>query len=499
MAVSAISISAGNNGSATVGQVYPQNIVVFARQADFSPAVGVVLTALLPSNPGGSFASGPPKIAIVTTDATGHATLPTIRADGAVGNWTGSVVVSGAATINTTFSMAAVSGVTLVPTALTLVSSAGASAVQGQAFGAQVVRLTDQFTNPMPGRTIAFSVPAATNGTYAGGAIATSAVTDSAGRATMPTLVAGSSVGAFNATASILALNATIPLAVANGAVPTSITVVSGSNQYTPPSTGFLQPLVALVRNALGTGLVGVPVTVTKPGAGASCVCGSNFVTDANGRISFTAVANATAGTYQVTASVAGVPDAVFVLTNASSSAVCTTAAYPTGFGTTPYMGGQPWTNTEQILFDSPDGAQTVLASGQISMLLRGSTFGADIPDGSTITGYILTYKAKSSVAGGDITPYLFVSGSALTGTPVAQSLTTSMTAYQRGTSTDTWGNTYTVDQVKGSAFSVAFIAHSPSGAKTVSISNVKLSICYKTPQGLTITPTAPAAMLMDN
>lgn len=499
MTVAAISVTAGNNGSTTVGQLYPQNVVLFARQADFSPVAGVLLQATLPTNPGGTFSTfGAPRVAIVTTDSTGHATLPSILADGAVGNWTGAVIVAGVPSISTTFSMAAVSGVTLVPTALTLQSSGATGAITGQAFGAQVFKVVDQFASPMPGKTVTFTVPSAGNGTFVGGVVTTTAVTDSNGLATMPTLVAGATVATFNMTASILALNVAVPLTVANGATAASISVISGANQYTPPSTGFAHPMVALVRNTLGTPLGGVAVTITKPGAGASCTCASNALTNASGLVSIDAIANATSGTYEVSMAVAGVTlPAVFTMTNQVSGNVCTTAARPTGFGTTPYLGGQGWTDVEQILFNA-DGAQCALVSGQSSNIIRGSTFGITIPEDCTITGYKVTYKAASSVAGATITPYLFTTGGFLTGTALAQALSTVMTAYQRGAANDTWGNVYTPAQVSGSGFSVGFIANSPVGAKTVSLANVMVSVCYNTPQGVVISTTMPAGLLSD-
>ena len=84
----------------------------------------------------------------------------------------------------------------------------------------------------------------------------------------------------------------------------------SGSGQQTPLNQPFANPLRARVQDALGGAVVGETVNVTAPGAGASAgltatIGGTlpNLVTDFNGVVETTAIANGFAGTYNVTAS----------------------------------------------------------------------------------------------------------------------------------------------------------------------------------------------------
>jgi hypothetical protein len=106
------------------------------------------------------------------------------------------------------------------------------------------------------------------------------------------------------------------------GPPPSLITAQSGSGQSTLPGTSFAQPLKALVTSADLTPLPGFTVTFTAPSTGASATFpgGSTAVltTDANGvATSPPLTPNQSLGSYQVTASVAGVSTpAAFSLTN---------------------------------------------------------------------------------------------------------------------------------------------------------------------------------------
>jgi len=77
-------------------------------------------------------------------------------------------------------------------------------------------------------------------------------------------------------------------------------------------------PLGARVTDLYGNGVAGVHVTFDVPANGASAVLSSETATtDANGAASVTAVANAQAGSYAVTAQADGVASpVVFSLTN---------------------------------------------------------------------------------------------------------------------------------------------------------------------------------------
>lgn len=105
---------------------------------------------------------------------------------------------------------------------------------------------------------------------------------------------------------------------ITNYGAPANITAMSGGGQSTLVSTAFTNPLVALVTDAQGNPVPNVSVTFTVPGAGASATVTTPVLTNSSGQASTSATANATFGTYNVTANVSpALPTpATFGLTN---------------------------------------------------------------------------------------------------------------------------------------------------------------------------------------
>ena len=97
-----------------------------------------------------------------------------------------------------------------------------------------------------------------------------------------------------------------------------TVAVSSGSAQSAIVSQAFNAPLVALLtENFAGAPLPGATIDFSPPATGASATLSAgSAVTDANGLASVTATANATAGTYAVTASAADGTLASYNLTN---------------------------------------------------------------------------------------------------------------------------------------------------------------------------------------
>lgn len=116
-----------------------------------------------------------------------------------------------------------------------------------------------------------------------------------------------------------------------------SSSVAVGSPQTVAQSTAFAVPLTLAVLDATGAPLPCVPVTFAVPGVGASAVLSSlSAVTDRNGRASVTASANATLGSYNVTAQAAGGIAAVTFLLNNGPAAP---SVNPTGVPTLTSVG----------------------------------------------------------------------------------------------------------------------------------------------------------------
>jgi len=100
--------------------------------------------------------------------------------------------------------------------------------------------------------------------------------------------------------------------------LPTQIRVNSGSGQSTPFGTVFAQPLVGLVTDSFDNPVPGVVVAFTPPhtGPGVS-LTSATATTGANGQVSQSVTANGMAGSYNITAAIAGVANAaVFQLHN---------------------------------------------------------------------------------------------------------------------------------------------------------------------------------------
>jgi hypothetical protein len=117
---------------------------------------------------------------------------------------------------------------------------------------------------------------------------------------------------------------------------PASIAVNSGSPQSAHLSAAFTNSLVAQVTGTSGLPMAGATVTFTAPSTGASATLSSSTaVSDVTGNASVTATANMTAGSYNVTASVAGVStSASFSLTNLPPPAFTVTTLTDDATGT---------------------------------------------------------------------------------------------------------------------------------------------------------------------
>jgi hypothetical protein len=96
--------------------------------------------------------------------------------------------------------------------------------------------------------------------------------------------------------------------------IATAASATSGAGQTTPPGTAFPSPITVTVNDASGAPLPCVPVTFAAPGAGASgALSAGTVVTNFLGQATVTVIANGTAGSYVVTASVPGGVSAVAI------------------------------------------------------------------------------------------------------------------------------------------------------------------------------------------
>lgn len=214
-------------------------------------------------------------------------------------------------------------------TSLTATAGTPQSAQTATAFATQLkATAKDAFDNPVGGVTVTFLAPTSgASGTFAGGV--NTAQTDANGVATAPVFTANGTAGTYNVTATTNGVNTSFALTNTSPAVPT-IAAQSGGGQSAPTSAQFGQQLVALVTSN-GNPVSGASVTFTAPGSGASGTFANGtatitVLTNGSGLASSgNFVANATTGSYNVTASTPGAAsNATFALTNSSPVPTCT-------------------------------------------------------------------------------------------------------------------------------------------------------------------------------
>jgi uncharacterized protein (TIGR03437 family) len=253
--------------------------------------------------------------ALANTDAQGFASV-TALANGFAGGYFVSATAAGVPAA-APFSLQNLAQ----PPDRIIVSGGGSqSAVVSQQFS-QTLQVTvfDAQSNPLPNVTVTFAPPAT-------GASATlsalSGVTNAQGQASV-IATANTVAGTYQVVAAAEGIS-TSTTAIFNltnlaGAAASITADLSGTPQSARVNTAFLAPLLVNVTDAHGNPIGGVAVSYSAPGSGPSALLSAAAnVTNAQGQTSVTAVANAVAGSYTVTASLAGGGSATFNLTNTS-------------------------------------------------------------------------------------------------------------------------------------------------------------------------------------
>lgn len=217
-----------------------------------------------------------------------------------------------------TFANVTLDATAINPVSSTIVAIGGTpqSATVATAFADPLeVRVTDAAGDPVSGVTVTFAAPGS-------GASATlssdTAVTAIDGSASI-TATAGTVAGTYAVTASIDGVDTPASFSLTNLAGSAATTsAAAGTPQTTAINTPFPLPLIVFVADAFGNAVAGVDVAFAAPGTGASATLStSDVVTDANGLAQVGATANAQVGSYQVSATVAGVAtSALFDLSN---------------------------------------------------------------------------------------------------------------------------------------------------------------------------------------
>jgi len=302
--------------SINVAFATPFQVVVKNAAGDPLPGVGVTFAA--PSGGASGTFSGSPT---VLTNGIGVATAPTFTANSKAGTYT---VTATAGTVSTTFSLTNTGG---APAALNMYGGNNQTATLNSAFGTPLaVQLVDGYGNPCgSGYGIYFFPTAGTSGASGafGGSSFVTVNTANNGVATAGVLTANGTPGTFTVTAMYtLYVNGAFQFLTqtfnlnATAATPAHLIAVSGTPQSVAAGNAFPAPLVAKVTDSANNPLAGFTVTFTAPASGAGAVLSSNSsISDANGLAAVNATANASAGSFGVTAAI-GSLNASFALTN---------------------------------------------------------------------------------------------------------------------------------------------------------------------------------------
>jgi autotransporter-associated beta strand protein len=330
-APSSATASAGTPQSATVNTSFATGLQVFVTTAGSAPVQGVQVTFTPPgSGASGSFSGSN----VVFTDAAGHATAPTFTANTIAGSYLVTASIPGLSSVS--FSLTNTPGV-----AASIVTSAGTpqSKTVNTAFATALQAIVrDAFSNPVPGASVTFAAPGSgASGTFGGSPTVT---TNASGVATAPAFTANTISGSYTVTATASGVGTPANFSLTNTpGVAATISATAGTPQSTTAGTAFATALQAVVRDAFANPVPGASVTFAAPGSGASGAFGggATVATNASGVATAPAfTANATSGSYTVTATVSGVgAPASFSLTNTVGAPANITATAGTPQSTT--------------------------------------------------------------------------------------------------------------------------------------------------------------------
>jgi hypothetical protein len=197
------------------------------------------------------------------------------------------------------------------PNSIQIVSGDNQQKTINTTFAPLVVRIVDAFQNPIRGWQVTFTPPnSGASATFSGG---NTVLTGNDGQTSIlatANQVAGSYTVQVTASdrPERLRSAASLSFSLTNLSGPPAALETSGTPQRTQAGSQFPQPLLVTVKDAGGNLLGNVNVTFTVPLSGASASLSPGpYTTDSSGQVSVTATANATTGSYGITAAVTGV------------------------------------------------------------------------------------------------------------------------------------------------------------------------------------------------
>jgi uncharacterized protein (TIGR03437 family) len=306
-----IEVFGGSPQSTAVGSAFSQPLVAIVKDATGTPLPGVQVAFSAPVSGATASLSG----SVVTTGANGQASV-NATANTVLGSYAVSAAVSGLApalfTLTNTIGAPAKIQFSQQPSD----ASAGASIAP-----AVTVSLTDASNHPIAGVPVTLTVVGGSAALAGGGP----ANTDVSGLATFGNLKI-TKAGTYRLQASGASLTASSGSFNITAGSQTSIAVLSGGGQSASVGGPYAAPLQATVADPFGNPVAGVAVTFAAPTNNASVTFGGSAtatVTTSSAGVaeSPAMTANGTTGSFQVTATAAGVPSsAAFTLVNVAGT-----------------------------------------------------------------------------------------------------------------------------------------------------------------------------------
>lgn len=196
------------------------------------------------------------------------------------------------------------------------------------------------------------------------------------------------------------------------GGTLTAGAVAGGGGQTTPPGSPFALPLQVRATDAGGSALPCIPVTFAAPGSGASATLSATTVlTDRSGIAQVSATANATGGSYNVTATLPTGITVPIALTNFvavpgtivgnGAQATAVTTAFPQPLtATVRDTGGAPMAGVSVTFITPSSGATGSFPGNTHTATASTNASGVATSPVLTANGNTGTFQAEASTAG---------------------------------------------------------------------------------------------------
>jgi hypothetical protein len=326
-APSAITPNAGTTPqSATISTTFANALAVTVKDAGSNPVSGVNVTFTAPGSGASGVFSNSSATITVATNASGIASAPFTANATAGGPYTVTAASAGLTTVNFSLTNTAGAAGSMTANAGTTPQSATISTVFANALA---VTVKDAGSNPVSGVNVTFTAPGSgASGVFSNSTPTITVATNASGVASAPFTANATAGGPYTVTAASAGLTK-VNFSLTNTAgAATSMTANAGTTpQSAAINTAFANALAVTVKDAGSNPVLGVNVTFTAPGSGASGKFSNATATivvptNASGIASAPFTANAAVGgPYAVTAAATGLTTVNFSLTNTAGPA----------------------------------------------------------------------------------------------------------------------------------------------------------------------------------